>query len=1369
MHRAIGLILSVICLLATSALCQDVNFRHLTIDNGLSQNAVYSILQDSQGFMWFGTKDGLNRYDGRNFVVYQHNPFNPTTISDAFVMKLYEDSKGRIWTGSFLGEINVFHRSTDSFQKIKPISKTGEPLISSEITAITQGADGTMWIGTKSDGLLRILVDENNESANSYKQYLNDPDDDRSLSSNSISNLLMDENETLWVGTDFGLNALNVERELFTRTFFETKHPEAPPISGDYKICSMHISRIGGDFWIGTQSGLVKFDRDSGNSEFYPHKYEVNRYGWGSVNRIAEDKTGQFWLGTVAGLMQFDTTTKNYTYYQHEPLNPQSLSHNLISSLLIDSSDILWAGTSGLGINILDFKASRFPTLVRTPDPTSRITGFSIRSILEENSGNIWISADVLYLWNRQTGQLKSFETVSNRPDDFGNTDAYSIIQATDGYLWVASARGLFRHDPKSSETRLYKVTPHSELEFADLDVNAVFEARDNTIWVATRNHISKMIDKEAGTFQHYRYNLLDSSIDTPRPVIFQDIDETFWLGTANGLIRFDPRSESFLTYTNDHTDPNSLSNNHIKSILADPAQPEQYLWIGTSSGLNKFDYRARTFEHFTVQDGLPNDVIYGILPDDSGNLWLSTNKGLSRFNPQSRTFRNFDVKDGLQSNEFNTGAYFRSERGELFFGGIKGLNYFYPDQILNNSHQPPVVLTGIKLGNRPISIKTDPKLLSESVSSIDQITFSHLDDVITFEFAALDYSFPEKNQYAYMLEGFNSDWILSGNLASATYTNLPHGNYTFRVKGSNNDGVWNEDGLAIAVIVTPPWWHTRLAYFLYIVLFLNGLYLLRRYELNRFNLKNQLQFERVETASLRKLDQLKSHFFANISHEFRTPLTLIIGQTETLLQTEDDRKAKEKLLSVNNNAERLLTMVNQLLDLSKLEAGKLELNQSQQNIVSFLKNLLFSFESLAESNQIQLNFYSSRATIPMNFDAEKMEQIFVNLLSNALKFSESGGRIDVAIATPEPDRIEIRIEDTGIGIPEDQLPNIFDRFYQVDQSGTRRYEGTGIGLSLVHELVGLHNGSIRVLSEEGVGTEFILQFPFEKDYDTIQDTEIAIKVISSSDEETDLLPHPDLDKMLLEHDELVLIVEDNAEIRSFIREQLETEYTVLEAANGMEGIRISRATIPDLVITDLMMPEMDGNQFSEKIRNDEKTSHIPIIMLTAKTGLDSKIEGLEAGIDAYLTKPYHIRELRTIVKNLIEQRKNLKKQFSSATYFQPSLVAKSSVDQTFLKKAIETINHHLQEEDYPVESLANDLNMSVSQLNRKMNALVDQPAGTFIRSIRLQRSAELLNQTDKTISEICFEVGFNDQAYFSRAFKKQYGKSPSAFRKLFF
>jgi two-component system, sensor histidine kinase ChiS len=1315
--------------------------------------------------MWFGTKDGLNRYDGRNFVLFQHNPFDSTTISDPYVTKLLEDSRGRIWTGSLSGEVNVLQRETYFFCRVRMNNLSGENLTTNEVTDIAEGPNGDIWIATKGDGLIRVFVHDGDNCNYDFQHFTNDPTNDKSLNSNRVGNLFFDENETFWIGTEDGLNQFVETTGSFDRFVFNTKHPEAPDVPGEFKITSIHLSRAG-EFWLGTQTGLIKYDRKTENYVFFPNQYEIFRYGWGSINHVAEDQNGQFWIGTSAGLISFDTITQRYQYFQHDPFNSQSLSHNLVSEVFIDKSGILWIGTSGHGINILDLKSNRFKTLVRPPNSNSRITGFSVRSIFEDEFGYVWISADVLYRWNRKTGSLKSYETSSDYPDEFGNTEAYSIIQASDGFIWVASPQGLFRHNTTTNQSRLYKYSENNSSGLLYQEVNAVFEDRDGTIWIANRNYISKLTNIETGTFSHFRYTTWDSSKDMSRLIFFQDPNGLMWLGTADGLVHFNPAGHFINTYRNDPANVLSLSNNHIKSILVDPFQPEKYLWIGTSGGLNKFNYHAGTFEHYTVRDGLPNEVIYGVLPDDNGNLWLSTNKGLSRFNLQSNTFRNFDVLDGLQSNEFNTGAYFKSKSGEIFFGGIHGLNYFHPKDIIDNPHKPPLVITGLRIGDRYVSNKTDTGLLDVALPLLSDITFSYKDDVITFEFAALDYSAPDKNQYAYKLDGYNSDWITLGNISSATFTNLPHGRYTFRVKGSNNDGVWNEDGLSIAVVVLPPWWHTWWAYGLYSLLFLSLLYGFRRYELNRFNLKNQLEIERVQLDTLRNLDQLKSHFFANLSHEFRTPLTLIIGQIESLLNSEDSRVKKKKLVSVNENAERLLVLINQLLDLSKLEAGKMSMEIVRENMVSYTKSILYSFESLAESNNIAISFSSDRPVIHADIDRDKMEKVLFNLISNAIKFTSPGGKISVSIHVPEPNIIEIHICDTGIGIPANLLPHIFDRFYQIDASNTRHYGGTGIGLALANELSKLHNGSIKVQSKVGEGSQFIVQLPAVGIDESFQ--EITTSDEKSLAKSSSQIPElSDFNMVLTDYDEIILIVEDNSDVRTFIREQLEQDYKILEASNGREAITVSQGIIPDLIITDLMMPEMDGYEFSKTIRNDEKTSHIPIIMLTAKAGLDPKIEGLEAGIDAYLNKPFHVKELQARVKTLIQQRKNLKKQFSSTTYFKPSSLSMNSVDQSFLRKSIEIIESHIAEEDFKVEDFAESLNMSISQLNRKLNALVDQPAGTFIRSLRLQRSAELINQTDKSIAEICYEVGFNDQAYFSRAFKKQFGKSPSSFRKI--
>ncbi len=558
-------------------------------------------------------------------------------------------------------------------------------------------------------------------------------------------------------------------------------------------------------------------------------------------------------------------------------------------------------------------------------------------------------------------------------------------------------------------------------------------------------------------------------------------------------------------------------------------------------------------------------------------------------------------------------------------------------------------------------------------------------------------------------------------------------------------------------------------------------LFLVRHSELNRLNKKHALELDLVAFEKLKELDQLKSQFFANISHEFRTPLTLILGQIDSVMSSNIEVKEKGKLQVANRNANRLLTLINQLLDLSKLEEKRMSLNTEQHNIVSFLKSLFYSFESLAESKKIALKFESDYSNIPLVFDPDKMEKVFYNLISNAFKFTSTNEEIKVSLRVINS-LIEIKIKDTGKGIPAGHLKHIFDRFYQVDNSNTREYEGTGIGLALTKELIELHKGNISVNSQEGEGTEFIIQLPLG-DFNLEKEKLVELPSITASPKnvlsnikisemgEHQLLidkqvPSFQIQAFTGKNKEILLIVEDNADVRSYIREQTENEYCIIEASNGLEGINQARENIPDIIVTDVMMPKMDGYQFSKEIRNDEKTSHIPIIMLTAKAGLDDKIEGLETGIDAYLTKPFSSKELKARIKNLIIQRRELRNRFSQATVFKPSEVTKISVDQVFLEKVINIIEAHFEDEQFGVDKLAEEVNMSVSQLNRKLNALIDQPAGQFIRSLRLQRAADLLKQNTGSIAEICYQVGFSDQAYFSRSFKKQFGISPSDYKK---
>ncbi len=1356
-----------VAVLSALAQTHPISFRHLTINDGLSQNAVFALLQDRKGFMWFGTKDGLNRYDGYSFTVYQHDAFDSTSLSSSYVTALFEDSKGFLWVGTLNAGLNLFQRDQDRFRGVPMFTDSTPSQGPAKIQSIAEDATGALWIGTDGDGVFRIQNPHGTALEMRTRQYGHDPHTPGSLSHNSVKALHVDSRGALWIGTGRGLDRFRPGDDGFDHFSVVTKDPRAPGFNGDNAVTAIHESGDG-LFWLGTPSGLARFKQADGTYTLFPHHFAVPRFGWGTITQILEDRKGQLWLCTPGELMRFDPSTLTYDYFQNDPSDTRSIGYNTILSAWQDRTGMIWFGTGGAGVDVYDPNATRFATLSRPRDLSSRVAGFSIRSVLEDMAGNIWLSTDVLHRWNRTTGEWKSFETTSDRPDDFGNTGSWSMIQSSTGEIWFATSQGLYRHSPRTGRIRQYASDPADTSGLREKAVRAVFEDRSGAIWVMTTNYLSKLVNATEGRFQHVWYRRTPAK-EQPRPVIWQDRQGQLWIGTENGLLRFNPAAGTFDEFRTIAHDQTSINNNWVKSICPDPREPDNVLWVGTSGGgLNRLDRTARRFTHFTDANGLPNNVVYGILPDDQGRLWLSTNKGLSRFDVDRGTFRNFDVRDGLQSNEFNTGAYFRSARGEMFFGGINGLNYFYPDSIKDNLFVPEIVLTGLRLDNREASTRDTDPVLTKHITEIPSITLGPGVNIITFEFAALAYSSPEKNQYAYKLEPFNPDWVFSGKNRSATYTHLPPGKYVFRVKGSNNDGVWNEEGTSLALTMVPSVWRTWWAYTLYGLLAVALLYSLRRYEMNRLRLKSQLQIEQLDAKNLKKLDQVKSRFFANISHEFRTPLTLILGQIDSVMSSGIDPKEKGRLQVALRNAGRLLNLINQLLDLSKIEAGGMELRAEPQNVVSFLKNVVYSFESIAQQRAIALAFESEADRIVVMFEQDKMEKIFYNLLSNAVKFTPRGGGITVRVEVTPPggEFVQIVVCDTGIGIAAREIPHIFDRFYQAENGGTTIHEGTGIGLALANELVELHGGSIAVTSEEGVGTTFVVRLPKCQGSPTAE----APAVSSGTVPLPGAAPDVEGDSVHISDDastgEVILIVEDNADVRAYIREQLEDLYTIVEAGHGSDGVAKAQEGIPDLIITDLMMPGVDGYEFTRQIRCDTKTSHIPVVMLTARAGLDDRIEGLERGVDVYLTKPFSAKELRAQVRNLIARREELRKRYSTATVIKPSEVAATSIDKAFLEEVIECIETHFEDEKFGVEDLARAASMSISQLNRKLNALVGQPAGELIRSLRLQRAADLLKQNAGSVAEISYKLGFSDQAHFSRAFKKQFGQTPSAYRK---
>ena len=883
---------------------------------------------------------------------------------------------------------------------------------------------------------------------------------------------------------------------------------------------------------------------------------------------------------------------------------------------------------------------------------------------------------------------------------------------------------------------------------------------------------------------------------------IYQDKQETIWVGTTGGLNKLIPSDNNnsratFIHYTHDSENSSSLSSNYISSLYEDNSGN---FWVGTAGGgLNKFDRESEVCIRFNVEDGLSDNLISGILEDSEGNLWLSTGNGLSKFNPKTKTFNNYTTKDKLQSNWFQGGiAYFKNKNGEMFFGGNNGFNSFYPDSIKENVRIPSVVITDSRLFNNSISIgldtTTNRTILSKSITETNEIELTYKDYIISFEFAALDFHTPEKNKYAYIMEGFDKGWTYTdASRRFATYTNLDPGEYVFKVRGSNNDGIWNEAGTSIKLVITPPWWSTWWAYTLYILFGLGLLYSLRRYELNRTLLKNQVKLDEVKLKEREETDKMKSRFFANISHEFRTPLTLILGPTEKVLSESKDNETKKQLSIVKRSANRLLGLINQLLDLSKLEAGKLELKASKTNIVTFIKGLTMSFESMAERKDITLKIKSSSDEIELYFDKEKMTNIMTNLLSNAFKFTPEGGQITVALSLiPSPSgrgmskgqgegEVRITVLDTGVGISQEELSKLFDRFYQVDSSQTREHEGTGIGLALTKELVELHHGTISVDSKLGSWTEFTVTLPLGEKH--LNDEEIVEEpvILSGAKNLTepviddfiktdslssfDKLRTPQNDNTLDEDKNIVLVVEDNSDVREFIKDALGNEFQIEEAQNGEQGVRKAEQVIPDLIISDVMMSKMDGNELTKRLKNDEKTSHIPIILLTAKSEQQSKLEGLETGADDYLTKPFDTKELRVRINNLISIRKKLQEKYSKGDFIPVKKIEGkklSDLDERFMSKVMEVIESHISEEEFSIEEFDREIGMGRVQLYRKVKALTGKSPSRYIRSIRLNRAKNMIEEKKGNISEIAYSVGFSSPQYFTRCFKEEFGFPPS-------
>ena len=1324
----------------------SVNFTHVSINEGLSQSTVFSVAQDLKGNMWFATYDGLNKYDGYDFTVYRHSSDDSEhSLANDIVRALVVDEEGKVWSGTQKG-LSCYDEEQDRFRNFSP--EPDSPVVVSGIVELpgkkllvnadsrlllfdrvsgefsdkelpdtlkklkvssVKGISGEVYIGTYSQGI--YVYHFKTGQAGRFPYFHAEV---------QVQDILQTKPSQLWIATEGdGLYAVNPETGESRHYLHEVGRKNV--LSSNY-VRSLAVDSEG-RLWVGTFNDLNIYVGETDSFVSYTSSFiDPGSLSQRSVRCIFKDSQGGMWLGTYFGGLNYYHPLKNRFYnIRHVPYR-NSLSDNVVSCIVEDEEQNLWIGTNDGGVNHYDIRTGKFVYYPLNKGTTLQpnMESNNVKAIyIDESRGNVYIGmhAGGLKILNRSSGHIDHCNLSPATP---GNI--YSILPCGEGRLLVGALDGLFFFDMRSRS-----FTPVT----SDSDGKAI--------------------------------------LPLSAFVLFKDSSGRLWVGCTDGMQVFDTeRGGAEGLYSRPLPSAEFSAISEVQCVYE---SRKREIWIATRMGLYRWDDSGKSLAHYTTDDGLPNNVVYGIEEDASGRIWVSTNRGLSCFSPNTGRFRNFTANDGLQSNQFNTYSHCRTKNGVLYFGGINGITAFRPELLLDNPHAPSPVITGLRVSNRKIMPGDDTGILSKNICDTKSIVLGHSQRMFTLDYVVSNYISGQHNTFAYCLEGYDDEWFYSQDVRSVTYTNLPSGKYRFLVKAANSDGKWCQNPVALDITILPVWYCTWWAYLMFVLVGMLLLYWLFKHWEDRKNMQMKLEMERQEKQHQEEISQMKFRFFINISHELRTPLTLIVAPVKEMLARTADKWFRSQLQYVEKNANRLLFLVNQLMDYRRAELGVFKLQVGKVNVYRLVKENYLYYEKLARSRGLNYTLQSDLESRELLVDSQYLDLIENNLLSNAFKYTREGS-ITVRLTLSGSDML-LEVSDTGVGIPEGVQERVFERFFQLENT----HMGSGIGLSLVHRLVELHHGRIELTSKEGKGSVFSVYFPQNPEVYSPEEMkkdgegEAAKQVYSVNSKAMFFADtERDADKAEESGEEKkygkVLVVEDNEDIRRYLREGLSGQFTVIEAGNGEEALQKLKDGELDLVVTDVMMPVMDGIKLCRHIKQDLSTSHIPVIMLSAKNDVSDKMEGFQIGADDYISKPFSLSLLVSKIQNMMRTRIRMKEYYKKSTEIKPEKITFNAMDEELLTRAMNVVKENMDNSGFSAEDFAKAMNMSRSNLHLKLKGITGESAVEFIRKIRMNEAVRLLKDGRYSIAEISTMVGYNTPSYFAQSFKKYFGYMPSEYFK---